>query len=122
MKEELLKKYNEESHYQIPCFLDNPVLSKLLTGEGASVARELYKDYVYFDATLDADNKYKIWEVASKINSNPAVHFFTCVGTDLDLGRIHVELWGDEQLLVTARLIGDNGNILLDFLLDKSNK
>ena len=79
-KDELLKNYNINEHFQIPCcIVDNPKLDKMLTGEGARVAKELSKEYITIEATYDKENKYQVFKIAEKINANPDVYFFTCV-------------------------------------------
>lgn len=117
-KEELMNAYNENQHFNIPCcVIDNPNLSKMLTGEGARVARELYKDYVSFDAHIEKEDRYKIYKISHKINNNPNVAFFTCVA-DRTMEYIHIEVWGDEALLNSAGLLGENnGDKMLELLI-----
>lgn len=119
-KEALEQKYETLKHFNIPCFVDNPKLSKLLTGEGASEAKIMFPDYIAIDASVDKEDKYQIWKLASQINENPDVSFFTCVA-DRNLDYIHVEFWGSEELLTSARLVGENGDIMLKFLLNKED-
>lgn len=120
-KEELLKNYDPSKHFRVSCFLDNPNLDKLLTGEGADEAKRLYPEYISIDASFDNTNKYKVWEIAAKINNNPDVSFFTCVA-DRSMNHLHIEFWGSEELLVSARLLGENGDAMLKFMLeDQSN-
>lgn len=117
-KNDLMKVYNIQEHFGIECFLDNPNLDKLLTGEGAKVAKENYKNYIEIDAQFDKEDKYKVWQIASKINSNPDVSFFTCVA-DRNLQNLHIEFWGSEELITSARLVEENGNVLLGFLTNE---
>ena len=114
-KEDLMNKYNADQHFHIPCFIDNPKLNKMMTGEGSNEAKHFYPDYVETDAIFDKEDKYKVWEIASKINANPDVSFFTCVA-DRTLQNLHLEVWGSDELLNAARLTGENGDILLRIL------
>lgn len=114
-KEDLMNKYSEDRHFHIPCFIDNPKLDKMMTGEGSNEAKHFYPDYVETDAIFDKEDKYKVWEIASKINANPDVSFFTCTA-DRTLQNLHLEVWGSDELLNAARLTGENGDILLRIL------
>ena len=115
-KQNLLEQYDVTKHYQIPCFVDNPKLDKMLTGEGVSEAKHFYPEYIDTDAVFDKEDKYKVWQIAAKINTNPDVSFFSCVA-DRNLQSLHLEVWGSDELINTARLVGDNGEILLQILL-----
>lgn len=119
-KEALLKHYDGEKHFHISCFVDNPKLDKLLTGEGANEAKVVFPDYIEIDAGFNKENKYKVWEIASIINKNPDVSFFSCVA-DRTLQNLHIEFWGSEELLTSARLVGEHGDTLLRFLLNDEN-
>lgn len=114
-KEDLMNQYDITKHFQIPCFVDNPKLDKMLTGEGSSEARHFYPEYVETEAMFDKEDKYKVWQIASKINANPDVSFFTCVA-DRTLQNLHLEVWGSDELMNAARLVGENGEILLRIL------
>ena len=115
-KEDLMNQYDITKHFQIPCFIDNPKLDKMLTGEGANEAKHFYPDYVETEAMFDKEDKYKVWQIASKINANPDVAFFTCVA-DRNLQNLHLEVWGSDELINAARLVGENGEILMKILL-----
>ncbi len=117
-KKELLEIYDISEHYGIECFLDHSELDKLLTGEGAKVAKEKYPEYITIESKIDNEDKYKIWTVATKINKNPEVSFFTCVA-DKSLTTLKIEFWGSDALLAEARLVGENGDILLKFLTEE---
>ena len=119
-RDELLKNYNINEHFQIPCcIVDNPKLNKMLTGEGAKVAKEMYKDYVAFDADFDKEDRYKIFKIAEKINNNPDVVFFTCV-SDRAMSHIHLEIWADDVFMNAVSLLGENnGNAILNYVLEK---
>jgi len=118
-KEELLKNYNIDQHFQIPCcIVDNPKLDKMLTGEGAKVAREMYPEFIGFDAKLDKEDRYKLFKVAQKINNNPDVAFFTCVASR-NLQDLHIDFWGTDDLLTAARLVEENGEVLLGLLTNE---
>ena len=115
-KEELLKNYDSNEHFNIPCcIVDNPSINKMLTGEGARVAREMYQEFIGFDAKLDKEDKYNLFKIAQKINSNPDVIFFTCVASR-NLQYVHIEFWGTDELLTAARLLEENGEVLLGLL------
>lgn len=119
-RDELLNQYNINEHFQIPCcIVDNPKLNKMLTGEGAKVAKELSKDYITIDATYDKENKYQVFKIAEKINNNPDVYFFTCVANRYSQ-ILTVEFWGSETLMTSARLVEENGDIMLEFLTGNS--
>lgn len=119
-KEELLNHYEETKHFNIPCFVDNPNLDKLLTGEGSNEAKVMFPEYIVIDAQFDKEDKYKVWKIASIINKNPDVSFFTCVA-DRNLEHLHIEFWGSEELITSARLVGENGDVMLKFLLNKED-
>ncbi len=119
-KEDLLKQYKLTKHFNIPCFVDNPKLDKLLTGEGSNEAKVMFPEYIEIDAKFDKEDKYKVWNIASIINKNPDVSFFTCVA-DRNLENLHIEFWGSEKLITFARLVGENGDVLLGFLLNREN-
>lgn len=119
-KDELLKNYNINEHFQIPCcIVDNPKLNKMLTGEGARVAKELSKEYITIEATYDKENKYQVFKIAEKINANPDVYFFTCVANRYNNSLI-IEFWGNETLMTSARLVEENGDVMLEFLIGNS--
>lgn len=117
---DLEKNYKLGEHFQIPCrIVDNPRLNKMLTGEGAKVAKEMYKDYVAFDADFDKEDRYKIFKIAEKINNNPDVVFFTCV-SDRAMSHIHLEIWADDVFMNAVNLLGENnGNAILNYVLEK---
>lgn len=120
-KDELLKQYNINEHFQIPCcIVDNPKLNKMLTGEGARVAKETFKDYIKIEATYDKEDKYQVFKIAEKINANPDVFFFTCVANRYNQ-TLTIEFWGSDTLMTSARLVGENGDVMLEFLTG-SNK
>lgn len=119
-RDELLNQYNINEHFQIPCcIVDNPKLNKMLTGEGAKVAKELSKDYITIDATYDKENKYQVFKIAEKINNNPDVYFFTCVANRYN-NSLTIEFWGNETLMTSARLVEENGDVMLGFLIGNS--
>lgn len=117
-KEALEQKYEAIKHFNIPCFVDNPKLNKLLTGEGSNEAKHLYPEFVETNVIFDKEDKYKVWEIAAKINANPDVAFFTCVA-DRDLQNLHLEVWGSDEFVNAARLVGENGEILMKILLNE---
>ena len=114
----LLENYQKTQHYGIDCFLDNPDLDKLLTGEGSKTAKEKFPNYATIETPINKEDKYNIWKIASKINENPDVSFFTCVA-DRALNNLKVEFWGDESLLNAAGLVEDNGELMLKVLTNK---
>ena len=116
-KDELLKQYNINEHFQIPCcIVDNPKLNKMLTGEGARVAKEKFKEYIKIEATYDKEDKYQVFKIAEKINANPDVFFFTCVANRYNQTLI-IEFWGSDTLMTSARLVEENGDVMLRFLI-----
>ena len=117
-KEDLTRNYDPKKHFGIECFMDNPKLDKLLTGEGAKLAKEKFKDYIEFDADFNKEDKYRVWQIASKINENPDVSFFTCVA-DRTVQHLHIELWGSDTLITSSGLVGENGNVMLEILMNK---
>ena len=119
-RDELLNQYNINEHFQIPCcIVDNPKLDKMLTGEGAKVAKELSKDYITIEATYNKENQYQVFKIAEQINKNPDVYFFTCVANRYNQ-NLTVEFWGSETLMTSARLVEENGDIMLEFLTGNS--
>lgn len=118
--EYLLQNYNKEQNFGIPCTIENnPNLTKLLTGAGSKVARSLFTDYISFDLSLEPEAQYKIFEIAKQINKNPDVAFFTCVASG-DMKSIHIEFWGEEELLTAAKLLEGCGEALLSMLTNKN--